>query len=945
MKKSMLILLTCLGVAINAQAQTDLPKKNTEAQIISAESNSIESDIVAERQQVNNVLAALERYQKLSKITKKPELLARIQVRSALLALDAAEANWYLIAGELIEATDPLAEALAPFTFEFAQEQISKVIEDHPDYYELDRLYYQLAHVLDLQGKLEDQLEVLQLSVARFPSSKHLNEQWFRIGELQFSLSQFIDAEKAYLEVVSNTKQGSDFWRRASYKYAWSLYKNNEYQKSTEQLLELLDVTELWKDENLSDDTAVSLRQDIFYLLSLTFSYQDGNESVIALLEQKGIRPYEFQLFNNLGNFYLEGRRYLDAADVFRGYSKRHPGTSEALKMQLQVIEAFKNGGFPSQLLPAKEQLALEFGPGSQFWLKRPLEKKKELAALLTPELIQLAEHYHAAAREKSDPLFRDKAAAYYLQYLETSGGNAQKNYQLAEVYMESGQYLKAAEAFAVSAYDYPTDEKSAESAYAVLVAYQAQIGVKAKQQTEEERHFSLEQETFYALKFADTFASDKRVVPVLLKVAQDQAAENNWDLAIKTSKRVIKLAKPTDKESLQPAWKLVAQAALDNQDYLAAEVGYLQLLELTPRRNKQYINYQNQLTSAVFKQAEIHAQANEIDLAVEDYLRIRKLHPKSSVLVNAEYDAATLLLNNERWQSAIEQLKIFNRRFNGHKFTKNINEKFALAYEKSGQLTLAAQVLGKIAKREGSSQLARESRWHAAELARKQNETQLAIDMYKRFVYDFPAPVAPNMEARKYLADLYAAQKDDYRRNFWLKKITVGHKKAASLSTDRTAWLAAWAGYELAEPQFNRFESLRLKLPLERSLARKQKAMEKALKAYGNVVELGVADFATAATYRIAELYRLLGKGLLDSERPKDLDADTLEEYVLLLEDEAFPLEEQAIELHLTNAQRASQGVYDQWVKKSYLALGDLQPGRYQRGEKHDGFLLPAHF
>ena len=94
------------------------------------------------------------------------------------------------------------------------------------------------------------------------------------------------------------------------------------------------------------------------------------------------------------------------------------------------------------------------------------------------------------------------------------------------------------------------------------------------------------------------------------------------------------------------------------------------------------------------------------------------------------------------------------------------------------------------------------------------------------------------------------------------------------------------------------------------------------------------MAEVTTAANYEIAELYHALSKDLYASERPPELSADELEQYDILLEEQAFPFEEEAIDLHETNAARTADDVYDQWVKKSLAALAELSPGRYAKAE-----------
>ena len=74
-----------------------------------------------------------------------------------------------------------------------------------------------------------------------------------------------------------------------------------------------------------------------------------------------------------------------------------------------------------------------------------------------------------------------------------------------------------------------------------------------------------------------------------------------------------------------------------------------------------------------------------------------------------------------------------------------------------------------------------------------------------------------------------------------------------------------------------------------------------------------------------------------MDSERPGDLDADALEQYDILLEEQAYPFEEKAIELFKANTDRAADGVYDEWVQQSFEAMASLMPARYAKVERSE--------
>ena len=206
---------------------------------------------------------------------------------------------------------------------------------------------------------------------------------------------------------------------------------------------------------------------------------------------------------------------------------------------------------------------------------------------------------------------------------------------------------------------------------------------------------------------------------------------------------------------------------------------------------------------------------------------------------------------------------------------------------------------------------------------------------MLEKFVAANPTPLADAEEARQRLAD-YAQQERATRaqRDRWYQEIIDADARAGAQRTERTHYLAAKAQLALAQPARDAFRAVRLTAPLKKSLVVKRNALETAMDGYKRAAEYQVAEVTTAATYEMAELYRTLAKDVMASERPKNLKGDELEEYNSLLEEQVFPFEEQAIKAHELNAARAKDGVYDEWVRKSFQALAELKPARYGKTE-----------
>jgi tetratricopeptide (TPR) repeat protein len=189
-------------------------------------------------------------------------------------------------------------------------------------------------------------------------------------------------------------------------------------------------------------------------------------------------------------------------------------------------------------------------------------------------------------------------------------------------------------------------------------------------------------------------------------------------------------------------------------------------------------------------------------------------------------------------------------------------------------------------------------------------------------------------MQARSKLAGMADKSGDMAGRDHWLREIIAADRAAGAERSDRSRLLAGNATLTLAIPAREEFRRIKLVAPLKKSLVAKRAALEAALKAYEQAADYQVASVTTAATFESAELYRQLGKDLIDSQRPKNLSRDELEQYDVLLEEQAFPFEEKAIKLHEVNTARTTDGVYDQWVQQSFAALAQLNPGRYAKVE-----------
>jgi tetratricopeptide (TPR) repeat protein len=309
-------------------------------------------------------------------------------------------------------------------------------------------------------------------------------------------------------------------------------------------------------------------------------------------------------------------------------------------------------------------------------------------------------------------------------------------------------------------------------------------------------------------------------------------------------------------------------------------------------------------------------------------------------VRANAQYDAAAALIGIKDWAGAARQLEDFRQRFPAHPLQREVAGKLAVAYTEQGRWAAAAGEFERLAAAATDSKVARDAQWHAAELYEKGGARAPAAKAYERYVEQHPQPLEPAVEARWRLAQLAKEGGQSARELALVQDVMQADAAGGDARTPRTRTLGALAALRLSAPTLEAYRKVTLVEPLQRQLKLKKARMEDVLKAYAVVSEYGVPAATTAATFHTAAVYQDFGKALLASQRPKKLSQAELEQYNVMLEEQAFPFEEKAIELHEVNARRATEGVYDEWVQASFTALRELRPVRYAKTERAEAVI-----
>lgn len=928
-KKMIALALVC-GLAVGP-AYADKDKKDDT--IASLEGRSVE--IKSGRSIINSNDLARDNYRAfLDLVSDDPELRAEALRRLGDLELEATEAQQL---AENMGALDDQA-------YENAVNLFHQLLESYPDYRRNDSVLYQLARAYEIAGKTDDALRVLNELVSKYPETPLIDEVQFRRGEMLFLRKNYIDAEVAYKSVV-DYGEASRFFEQSLYKLGWSQFKLAMHEDSLVPFFDLLDrkVTgiELKEGDKRLEDLGRAERElveDTFRVLSISFSYMDGAESIDEFLDSRGYPSYGYVIFMNLGDLYLEKERYVDAAETYEAFVEQDPHHAKSPLMQVEVVEAYKRGGFPTLVLEGKKRYVERYGMTSPFWQRNAREENLTVESHLKDNLIDLAQYYHAEAQnngQRSDYL---EAANWYRKYLEYFPGQADSantNFLLAEILYESEDFAAATTEYENTAYGYEFHEHSAEAAYAAILSYrvhEATLDGEAKTAWHQRYLDS-------GLKFADTYPTHPESSAVLTTVAEDLFGQNQFDLAIAVSQTVVSKQPAVDPALARTAWTVIAHSQFDLNNFADAEQAYYKLRPLTPADDTQAIqDIKDRIASSIYKQGELARDAGDLESAVAHFRRLGEAVPDSDIRATAEYDAAAALINMAAWGRASTVLEEFRRDYPDSEYADDIAAKLAVTYLEAGQSDQAAGEFIRIANADGSSEeVKREALWKAAELYKESQQVAAEQQTLQDIVARYPNPIAESIEARFRLLEIAELGGNQAVRTQILKDMVYVDATAGAQRSDRTRYLAAIASLELAEPVRRSFMVMKITQPLAESMELKKSLMEDVLKVYGDAAKYGVAEVTTAATYRLGEVYQQFSRDLMDSERPPNLDELALDQYDMLLEEQTFPFEEKAIELYETNASRAADGVYDEWVQKSFMALAELLPGRYAKLERSE--------
>jgi TolA-binding protein len=902
----------------------------------------------AERSKASPALGRKRRSEAASPTSAPPEQdLAYIPVHGESEAEFEKRATMRQVVDRMAAAADAPVAGAGDLERTGAREAIAlyqKLFDDYPDYERNDLVLYQMSRAYEELGETKEAMDVMDRIVHEYPRSRYFDEVQFRRAEYFFMRKRYREAEDPYTSIV-DMGAGFPFYELALYKLGWTFYKQELYEDALDHFIALMDhkVSMGYDFEQTEDEQERKRTDDTFRVISLSFSNLGGADSAVEYFSRSGKRNYEDSIYSNLGEFYFDKRRYADAAAVYNAFVDRNPFHKVSPNFHMRVIEIQAAGGFPSLVLDSKKTFATTYGLQAEYWKFFSPGERPDVLGFLKTNLSDLADHYHACYQDPKQA--EDKAANFeealrwYREFLTSFPTDPESpviNYQLANLLLENRSFGEAAVEFEKTAYDYPAHDKSSQAGFAAVAAAREQLAGAAPEDADAVKREVVRS----SLRFADTFPEHEKAAIVLGAAADDLYGLKEYERAGAAATKLIEAFPGADAAVVREAWLVIGHSSYELSGYSEAEVAYLNVLSSLPPDDTTREALMNNLAASIYKQGEQANAAREYRAAADNFLRVARMAPTSKIRPTAEYDAAAALIQLKNWEAAALVLIGFRTSFPDNPLQPEVTKKIAYVYKENNQLSLAADEYERIERESKDDEIRRDALLVAAELHETDNNSARALGAYRRYVDCFPQPVELNLETRTKIAEILKAQNDRTSYLEELEKIVSVDASAGSTRTPRTRNLAAQAALVLAEREYDAFAAVDLVQPFEVNLRKKRELMKTATQKFNQLVDYEIGEITAAATFYLAEIYAHFSKALTASERPEGLSPAEREQYELAIEEQAYPFEEKAIQIHESNLKLISRGVYNAWIEKSLQILAKSVPARYDKPEEASGII-----
>jgi cellulose synthase operon protein C len=855
-----------------------------------------------------------------------------------------------------------------------------EILERHRNFAHTDTVLYLYGFALNEQGEEEAALGIFKALIQQYPQSVFFPDAQLAVGEYYFSKNQFGAALASYETVLSFSD--NPLYELAAYKTAWCYFKEG---RSKEAALRFREVLRRAKEKKSQSSGRINasfgdMEKEALEDLALTFSESGGAKEALRFMDQVGGEEYSVRVLRSVGEVFFRQARFDEAIESFRTLVDTFPLAEGNPEDQLRIAESCERMGKQTTALQERQRLAERYGPGSS-WAKHHqgnaevIEKANRLAEE-SLRLVALSRHKKAQS-QKTQQSYQSSMETYefYLKMFPNSEESPKMHFYLAEVLYQLGKFGQAAAAYGQAASKTKDPSLKKDASYAAIMAFE-QLRQREKQPSEPaEKEEPLSDADNGFLQAVDEFGKivpdDPKLPQLRFEVGKMCYTHGQFGRA---SQQLLALVQRHPRDPFaEPAADLALDCFTRTKDWASLEQGARQLIQQASFQDKDLgKKLPGFVAGAIFQNASVLAKSNKHDQAAREFERLASEFPKDPLAPKALFfEAVSLDAAGEKekaisvYQRIVDRYPdqaaealfviaaIYERQYDFEKASHHyamFAEKFssdarsAVALLQASRLASArgafeqeAQWLVQFTKSYPKHAKAAEALFQAAIALERAGKLTEAEHTFETYMDAHAAKEGKPKETLFHLGQIALNRGKPAKSRPLLERCGAIPSKGNLQSSELDS--AAHCRFLLGEMVFDEYRKIELRPPKNRLiqlLKEKAALLKKAEGLFTQVVAAGHMEWASAALFRIGDMYAQFSDAIYKSPLPSNLNEKELEVYKQELQSLAYPIEDKALSAFKISHEMALRHRYfSQWSYKTVEFLRKLDPSNHPREEE----------
>lgn len=872
----------------------------------------------------------------------------------------------------------PVADIALPLSL------YDRILQEHRDFERYDLVLYMKAYALVEVGRTREALFEYRRIIDEFPQSRFLPDAHMAFAEWHFLGSyDYAAALVEYEEVLKHEE--SELSDLALFKSAWCMWKLGRTTEAATRFREVLDLG--GKAANVRAERRrrlLELQDQALEYLIQVFTEDESNTAadLHGFLSQIGGEKYATKVLRRLSRAFFDQGRYERAVQAYSMLISGDPNAQEAPEYQHQIASAYAAMDDRKNTIEALEDLAKTYRTGSAWAERQPDPKAAMRAEAMAEHAVRThGMRFHARAQKENTTTDFEAAVTLYqvqLREFPKSAFAYEVSFYLGEILLHRlKRHAEAAQAYLRAAKLKPQGEFTKDALYNAIVAFETvrvaeldrckapsaseEIAAECKE-TETDRQFSEA-----IARYVELFPNDPEVPGILFRQGRLYFERGIYDPAVRQFGELLRSYPKSEYAAL--AGELVLESFNRAKDYQNIETWARRLKDAPAFQDAQaQAKLDALILQAVWKLGEALAEHKEHAQAAAAFMKATREFPRDARVPQAYFNAA------EQWQyagdlaHAAEAYNALIASAPGSEVGARGAWAGAQMFEAIVQFRDAAHYYEAYAEFFPKGEKRADALYNAVVLRLTAGDNEAAARAGKSFVQAYPkhestdevifmvgraheAAQAFSAAAATYKQYLRSGRNVDRRieastrlgqvllrlddkrgaDRAW-KEATQIARKHSQLTTGR--YFAAQARFLQGDQVLAEFEGIQItgnQASLQKRLEQKSELLRKAAGIYAEVAEFNVAEWVTAALFKIGQSYELFADALRGAPIPEGLNAEQEQAYRDQLGMFIVPIEERALEAYEGGYKKAIElRVYNQWTQKLREGLTRLNEVQY---------------